>query len=189
MISLQTPLCNFNETAPDFLLTQDGKNYTPQNLCNKNGLLVMFICNHCPYVQAILPSLVLTVRNCQAIKIGCVAIMSNNIEDYPEDSPVHMKKLALDHHFSFPYLYDESQEVAKKFGAICTPDFFGYNSKLGLQYRGRFDSRGKTVSAPASNDLLEAMKMIAKTGFGPTNQIPSIGCSIKWKNQESIQEG
>ncbi|MDE3020510.1 MAG: thioredoxin family protein [Pseudomonadota bacterium] len=183
MISLQTPICNFGEKAPEFKLVQNQKTYTLNEVRDEKGLLVIFMCNHCPYVKCILPDLVITVHKCQAMKIGCLAIMSNDINDYPEDSPKNMKALSESFHFSFPYLYDASQEIAKKFGAICTPDFFGYNSNLELQYRGRFDSRGKSTGSFGNNDLIEAMHLIALTGSGPKNQSPSIGCSIKWKNQ------
>lgn len=179
-----TPVCAFNTPAVDFQLPDTaGKLWTLNECQGPNGLLIMFICNHCPYVQAILEGLVADTYQLRDIGINSVAIMSNNIEDYPADSPENMHKLAEQYHFSFPYLYDESQAVAKAYGAVCTPDFFGYNRDLQLQYRGRFDNRdNKTGFTPGSqHELLSAMQTIAQTGQGPREQTPSIGCSIKWK--------
>lgn len=141
----------------------------------------MFICNHCPYVQSILPALLV---DCQALiqaGVGCVAISSNDVANYPDDSFENMQKIAQEHAFPFPYLYDETQQVAKDCGAVCTPDFFGYNSNLELQYRGRFDDRGRSHKEQSTHELLAAMLNVATTGQGPDHQIPSIGCSIKWQ--------
>jgi hypothetical protein len=143
----------------------------------------MFICNHCPYVKAVRERLVRDTRELMSLGVGCVAIMANDPADYPEDSFENMKAVALEYDFPFPYLVDESQEVAKTFGAVCTPDFFGYNRALELQYRGRLDeSRKETAPADVRRDLFEAMKQVADTGQGPEHQIPSIGCSIKWRD-------
>ena len=148
----------------------------------KNGLLIMFICNHCPYVKAIQNRIVRDTDELKKLGMGSVAIMSNDPLDYPEDSFENMQKLAKQLNFSFPYLFDETQEVAKQYNAICTPDFFGYNSQYELQYRGRLDSSGKEMaSTNTTRELFEAMKLIAETGHGPAHQVPSMGCSIKWK--------
>jgi hypothetical protein len=142
----------------------------------------MFICNHCPYVQAVRERIVRDARELAEHGIGCVAIMSNDPSDYPEDSFDNMKRVAEQFDFPFPYLLDETQQTAKDYGAICTPDFFGYNADLGLQYRGRLDeSRKETAPAGVRRDLFEAMRQVADTGKGPEHQIPSIGCSIKWR--------
>lgn len=183
MALLKTPVCEFGKTAPDFrLLGVDGKRYSLADCTMQNGLLVMFICNHCPYVKAILPRLLEDARALQASQIGCVAICSNDPTDYPEDSYQNMQRLAKELAFPFPYLLDETQEVAKAFGAVCTPDFFGYNSNLKLQYRGRLDESGiKPAPENAKRELVEAMKMVAATGKGPKEQVVSQGCSIKWR--------
>ena len=142
----------------------------------------MFICNHCPYVKAVRERIVRDARELREHGIECVAIMSNDPTDYPEDSPENMRKVAQEFDFPFPYLLDESQQVAKTYGAVCTPDFFGYNADLGLQYRGRLDESRKQAASPdVRRDLFEAMKEVAATGKGPREQIPSMGCSIKWK--------
>ena len=142
----------------------------------------MFICNHCPYVQSVIDRIVRDARDMQAAGIGVVAISANDVRDYPQDGPQQMKAEAERHGFTFPYLYDETQEVARAYGAECTPDFFGYNAKGELQYRGRLDASGRAPGAPdAPRELFQAMALIARTGQGPRDQIPSIGCSIKWK--------
>jgi peroxiredoxin len=183
MVSLQTPVCDFGWKALDFDLPGvDGKRYNLASARGPKGLLVMFICNHCPYVQAIRDRLVRDCRELQQMGINTIAIMSNDPADYPEDSFDNMKKVAQEFSFPFPYVWDESQEVAKAYGAVCTPDFFGFNADLGLQYRGRLDaSRKEAASTNARRDLFEAMKEVALTGKGPAEQIPSMGCSIKWK--------
>jgi len=183
MASLETPVCDFGLLAPDFSLPGvDGNSWTRDHCRGPNGLLVMFICNHCPYVKAVRERLVRDARELSDHGIGCVAIMSNDPADYPEDGFDHMKRVAEEFAFPFPYLIDESQEVAKTFGAVCTPDFFGYNADLGLQYRGRLDeSRKETAPEGVRRDLFEAMKQVAETGRGPQQQVPSVGCSIKWR--------
>jgi peroxiredoxin len=183
MVSLETPVCDFGLPAPDFALPGvDGRTWTRDDCKGPNGLLVMFICNHCPYVQAVRERIVRDARELAEHGIGCVAIMSNDPSDYPEDSFDHMKRVAEQYDFRFPYLLDETQQTAKDYGAICTPDFFGYNADLGLQYRGRLDeSRKETAPAGVRRDLFEAMRQVADTGKGPEHQIPSIGCSIKWR--------
>ena len=183
MVSLETPVCDFGLPAPDFALPGvDGRTWTRDDCKGPNGLLVMFICNHCPYVQAVRERIVRDARELAEHGIGCVAIMSNDPSDYPEDSFDHMKRVAEQYDFRFPYLLDETQQTAKDYGAICTPDFFGYNADLGLQYRGRLDeSRKETAPAGVRRDLFEAMRQVAETGKGPEHQIPSIGCSIKWR--------
>lgn len=182
MAALETPICDFGQPAPDFdLLGIDGKRWSLAECRGENGLLVMFICNHCPYVKAVRERIVRDTNELRNFGIESVAIMSNDPTDYPEDSFEQMQAVAADYHFSFPYLLDETQEVAKQYGAICTPDFFGYNGRLELQYRGRLDeSRRETASPSVRRDLFEAMKQIATTGAGSKEQIPSIGCSIKW---------
>lgn len=148
--------------------------------------LVMFICNHCPFVKAVRERLVRDARELAGHGIGSVAIMSNDPTDYPEDSFEQMQKVARELDFPFPYLLDESQAVAQAYGAVCTPDFFGFNAELGLQYRGRLDASTKDTAPPgASRDLFEAMKRVAATGEGPAEQIPSMGCSIKWRSEDS----
>lgn len=186
MVSLQPPLCDFGWKAPDFDLPgTDGKRYSLANTRGKNGLLVMFICNHCPYVKAVRARIVRDTKELLAHGISSVAIMSNDPADYPEDSFENMKKVAEAENFPFPYLWDETQQVAKAYGAICTPDFFGFNAALELQYRGRLDASRKETVADARRDLFEAMVEVAKTGLGPSHQESSMGCSIKWKAASS----
>ena len=185
MVSLQTPVCDFDAPAPDFELPGvDGRTWTRDQCVGEKGLLVMFICNHCPYVKAVRDRLVRDARALEEYGINCVAIMSNDPADYPEDSFENMARVAEEFDFPFPYLMDETQEVAKAYGAVCTPDFFGYNADLGLQYRGRLDESRKEAAAPdVRRDLFEAMKQVAETGRGPAEQIPSMGCSIKWRDE------
>ncbi len=186
MVSLQTPVCQFGWQAPDFdLAGVDGRRHTLQSCMGENGLLVMFICNHCPYVQAILPRL---IRDCTELRdlhgIPSVAIMSNDPAEYAEDSFDNMVSIAERLAFPFPYLFDETQAVARAWDAICTPDFFGLNRAGQLQYRGRFDaSRKETAPDNARRDLFEAMVHVAVTQQGPLDQIPGMGCSIKWKHE------
>lgn len=184
MVALNPPLCDFGRPAADFALPgTDGRIHTLASCRGANGLLVMFICNHCPYVKAIIDRLIRDCRELTGHGIGCVAIMSNNVAEYPEDAPARMRQWAAELAFPFPYLYDESQSVARAYGAVCTPDFFGYNSELKLQYRGRLDASGRAPGAPdARRELFEAMVGIAASGRGPAEQIASIGCSIKWKD-------
>ncbi len=182
MVSLETPICDFGLAAPDFsLIGTDGKTWSRDDCCGPNGLLVMFICNHCPYVKAILDRIVRESEALNQLGVACVAIMSNDPEDYPQDSFENMQRIAQSMQFGFPYLWDETQLVAKSYGAVCTPDFFGYNAMLELQYRGRLDESGKSPASPnAQRELYEAMKQVAETGQGPEHQTASIGCSIKW---------
>lgn len=182
MASLTTPICEFDASALDFkLIDTNGKFLTLSDVRGEKGTLVAFICNHCPYVKAILPRLIKDIEELKSIGVNTVAIMSNDPSDYPEDSPENMKKIAKEMAFPFPYLFDETQQIAKAYGAICTPDFFGYNSDLKLQYRGRFDESRKETAPESSRDLYKAMKLVAETGIGPKEQTPSIGCSIKWR--------
>lgn len=182
-MALETPVCDFGLPAIDFSLPgTDGKVWTLDDCRGENGLLVMFICNHCPYVQAVLDRLVRDTNELKTMGVNAVAIMANDVNDYPEDSFDNMQRVAQEQGFSFPYLYDETQQVAQQYGAICTPDFFGYNKDLKLQYRGRLDaSRKEAAAADVRRDLFDAMKQVAETGHGPENQIPSMGCSIKWR--------
>jgi peroxiredoxin len=177
------PICNFDWSAVDFdLPATDGKRYKLSDVRGPNGLLVMFICNHCPYVKAVIDRI---VRDCAELKqhgIGSVAISSNDASNYPEDSFENMKRVAQDLRFPFPYLYDESQQIARSYDAVCTPDFFGFNADLKLQYRGRLDASKTSPVANARRELFEAMLDVARTGRGPTEQIASMGCSIKWKH-------
>ena len=182
MVSLQPPVCNFGRKATDFdLLGVDGKCYALSNSRGKNGLLVMFICNHCPYVKSIRERIVRDTRELQQHGINSIAIMSNDPAEYEEDSFDNMKKIASQYGYPFPYVWDETQQVAQDYGAVCTPDFFGYNARLELQYRGRLDASRKDVIANAPRDLFNAMVRVAETGNGPAEQIASMGCSIKWK--------
>jgi len=182
MVSLETPVCDFGRPAIDFSLRGvDGKLWTLEDCRGPRGLLVMFICNHCPYVKAIRDRIVRDARELLEHGVKTVAIMSNDAANYEEDSFENMRKIAQEFAYPFPYLYDETQEVAKAYGAVCTPDFFGYNADLALQYRGRLDaSRKQAAAADVPRDLFNAMVQVARTGQGPKEQIPSMGCSIKW---------
>jgi peroxiredoxin len=183
MASTETPVCDFGRPAADFaLFDTDGKLWRLADCRGPKGLLVMFICNHCPYVKAIQERLVRDVRELGKVGVHAVGIMSNDPTDYPEDSFDRMREVAKAWRYPFPYLYDESQAVAKAYGAVCTPDFFGFNANLELQYRGRLDASGRETAPPDyRRELFEAMKAVAETGRGPARQIPSIGCSIKWR--------
>lgn len=182
MALTETPVCEFGLPAPDFNLPGiDGKNWSLQDCRGDKGTLVMFICNHCPYVKAIQERLVRDTRELLEYGVRSVAIMSNDPADYPEDSPENMKKIARQFDYPFPYLFDESQDVARAYGAVCTPDFFGYNADLKLQYRGRLDASRLEPVAGARRDLFEAMRQVAETGKGPEEQLVSMGCSIKWR--------
>ena len=182
MVLTETPVCEFGLAAPDFRLEgTDGQHWTRDACMGEKGLLVMFICNHCPYVKAIIDKLVRDCRELTALGVGCVAIMPNDTEAYPADSFENMQKFAEEHDFGFPYLIDRDQQTAKAYGAVCTPDFFGYNRSAELQYRGRLDAAGRDPQAgPMERELFEAMKQVAKTGRGPEQQVASMGCSIKW---------
>jgi peroxiredoxin len=186
MARTETPVCDFGAPAHDFSLPGvDGKVWTLEQCRGESGLLVMFICNHCPYVKAVLDRIVRDARELGGHGVRSVAILSNDPTEYPEDSFDNMQRVAREKGFDFPYLYDETQEVAKAYGAVCTPDFFGYNADLQLQYRGRLDASRKETVADARRDLFEAMVEVARTGQGPREQIPSMGCSIKWKGSGS----
>ena len=179
------PVCDFGLKAPDFELPgTDGKTWRLRDIAGPNGALVMFICNHCPYVLAVIDRIVRDVRELQGLGVGAIAIMSNDPSEYPEDSFENMARVAAALNFPMPYVVDESQAVAKAYGAVCTPDFFGFNGRMELQYRGRLDASRKEAAADARRDLFEAMKQVAETGRGPDEQIPSMGCSIKWRDGE-----
>jgi peroxiredoxin len=182
MVSLETPVCDFGISAVDFsLMGTDGRIWTLEKCRGEKGLLVMFICNHCPYVKAIRERIVRDTRELLDYGINSVAIMSNDPKQYEEDSFENMQKVVEDYDFPFPYIVDSKQEIAKAYGAVCTPDFFGYNADLKLQYRGRLDASHKeTAPGEVRRDLFDAMKQVAQTGQGPEEQIPSMGCSIKW---------
>ena len=183
MVRMETPICDFGWKAPDFSLPGvDGRTCSLRDVAGPNGLLVMFICNHCPYVKAVIQRIVRDVAELKTLGIGAIAIMSNDPSDYPEDSFENMKRIAAAQGFPMPYVIDTSQEVARRYGAVCTPDFFGFNRSLELQYRGRLDASNKETAPDARRDLFEAMKQVATAQKGPAEQIPSMGCSIKWKN-------
>ena len=186
MVSLTTPVCEFGKKAVDFdLRGVDQQQWTLEKCRGERGLLVMFISNHCPYVKAIRKKLVRDTRELMALGVNSVAIMPNDTVAYPEDSIENMVRVSREFDFPFPYLLDESQEVARAYDAVCTPDFFGYNADMELQYRGRLDAAGpKSDDDSQARELFEAMKQVAETGHGPEHQIPSMGCSIKWRNPE-----
>jgi len=182
-VAEHTPVCDFGWKAPRFTLPGvDGKTYSLEELKGPNGTLVVFICNHCPYVKAVIDRLVRDATELKGLGINTVAICSNDATTHPDDSFEHMKDFAQEHGFTFPYLHDETQDAARAYDAACTPDFFGFNKGLELQYRGRLDESGRDPAGPdVRRELFEAMKQIAETGQGPQRQTPSIGCSIKWK--------
>ena len=185
MALTKTPVCDFGKKAEDFKLKSiDNKIISLNDIKGDKATLIMFICNHCPYVKAIIKDL---SKECEELRkdgVNSIAIMSNDTLEYPEDSFDNMKLFFKTHNLEIPYLYDEDQNIAKIYNAQCTPDFFGFNSDLKLQYRGRLDSSGRNSNdLNVERDLFNAMSDIAKSGNGPKNQIPSIGCSIKWKNQ------
>jgi len=181
-MAAQPPICDFGWKAVDFDLPGvDGKRHSLASARGPRGLLVMFICNHCPYVQAIRERLVRDCRELADHGIGSIAIMSNDPDDYPEDSFENMQRVASEFAYPFPYVFDETQQIAKAYGAVCTPDFFGFNAALELQYRGRLDASRKAPVPDSPRELFDAMVQVARTGRGPAEQMPSIGCSIKWK--------
>ncbi len=181
MVLTETPVCEFGKPAIDFELEGiDGKKWTLSDCKGPKGLLIMFICNHCPYVKSIQERLVRDTNELRSFGVYSVAIMPNDPSEYPEDSFENMQKVAKKYRYQFPYLIDSTQEIAKAYGAVCTPDFFGYNADLALQYRGRLDNSGMKAMPDAKRELFEAMKQVAESGKGPQEQIPSIGCSIKW---------
>ncbi len=182
MTLTETPICNFGEKAKDFnLLSTENKKVSLDDIRGENGTLVMFICNHCPYVKAVIKDIAQDAKFFESISVKSVAIMSNDVKNYPEDSFENMISFSKLHNFSFPYLIDESQKVAKEYGAVCTPDFFGYNKNLELQYRGRIrELKNLKPTTKGDSDLRVAMKLVSTSGKGPTKQIPSMGCNIKW---------
>jgi peroxiredoxin len=183
MPALETPQEPLGWAAPEFSLPDpSGKNYSLGDLRGVRGLVVFFICNHCPYVKAIADRLTQDAQVLLDLGYGVVAISSNDVESYPEDSPENMAKFAAAHGFPFPYLYDADQSVAKAFGAVCTPDIFGFDAMLKARYRGRLDASGREAVPDASRELIDAMRHVYRTGQGPEIQHPSIGCSIKWKD-------
>jgi len=179
---LDTPICDFGWPAPDFTLKDPtGKSYAMRDHLGDRGLLIMFICNHCPYVKAIGERLAADTAELMEQGFGVLAVMSNDYRAHPDDSPANMLKFAAHYGFNFPYLIDEDQSVGRAYGAVCTPDFFGFNKDGGLQYRGRLDNvRMNGNPAGRTKELVAAMEQIAKTGQGPRQQTPSMGCSIKW---------
>ena len=181
---IQTPICDFGKKAIPFeLKSTDDKILKLEDITGKNGTLIMFISNHCPYVKAVTKDIVEDCKNLENFGISSIAICSNDSVNYPEDSFENMVKFAKGNNFGFPYLTDETQKVAKAYDAVCTPDFFGYNKNLELQYRGRMRELKKLIPVRSGeSDLFQAMKQIAETGKGPKEQIPSAGCGIKWKH-------
>ena len=183
MVSARANICDFGWKARDFALEGvDGKTYSLAEVRGPRGTLVAFICNHCPYVRAVIGRLVAESNALRQIGVGTIAIMPNDAQAYREDSFDNMKAFAAKHGFAFPYVIDPTQAVARAYGAQCTPDFFGFNAQDELQYRGRLDASRATPVANARRDLFEAMKQVAETGRGPQDQIASMGCSIKWKD-------
>ena len=178
----QSTICKFGWKAQDFALKGvDGKTYTLADVRGKNGTLVIFLCNHCPYVRAVISRIVEEAKALQQLGVGVIGINANDPTDHPEDSFDKMQAFARQHGFPFPYVVDETQGTARAYDAQCTPDFFGFNAQDELQYRGRLDASRRELIAGARRDLYEAMKQIADTGKGPQEQIPSMGCSIKWR--------
>jgi peroxiredoxin len=182
-MAVSPPVCDFGWPAPAFRMpSTDGRTLALSDIAGPRGTLVMFICNHCPYVLAVLPRIVRDAGELIAAGIGVAAICSNDAATHPEDSFPRMAEMAARHAFPFPYLHDESQAVARAYGAACTPDFFGFDAAGGLQYRGRIDASGRNPAPPdAPRELYAAMMQVAATGRGPERQVPSMGCSIKWK--------
>jgi len=183
MVLSAAKICAFGWKARDFALKGvDGKTYSLADVRGPKGTLVVFLCNHCPYVKASIDRIVAEAKALRDIGIGTIAIMPNDTKTYPEDSLDKMKEFSGRHGFTFPYVIDEMQEIARSYDAQCTPDFFGFNAQDELQYRGRLDASRMTKVANARRDLFEAMKQVSETGRGPQEQFPSMGCSIKWKH-------
>ena len=181
--------CKFGWKAEDFnLLSVDGKYYSLQSIKGEKGTVIVFICNHCPYVIAIANRLSFEATELKKIGVNTIAIMSNDVDSYPEDSFINMKKFSDKYNFNFPYLYDSSQNIAKKYNAICTPDFYGFNKNLELHYRGRIDSGVMKNNNDIKRELYYAMEKIIKSNIGPKEQFNSFGCSIKWKNENKINQ-
>jgi peroxiredoxin len=184
-MAAETPICDFGWKAPEFHLEGiDGRSYSLEDVRGAKGTLVMFISNHCPYVRSVIDRIVRDVAALKDEGIGAVAIMANDTEAYPDDSFDNMKRFADQHRFNFPYLIDRTQEVARAYDAVCTPDFFGFNRGLGLQYRGRLDESKREAVPGARRELYQAMVRVAETGEGPKDQIAAMGCSIKWRPQD-----
>ncbi|MEM9843322.1 MAG: thioredoxin family protein [Pseudomonadota bacterium] len=179
---LDTPICDFGWPAPDFTLaTPDGDTHRMRDHLGEKGLLIAFICNHCPYVKAIADRLSADAADLKSEGFGVLAVMSNDYQSYPDDAPAKMTAFARQHGFGFPYLIDEDQAVARAYGAVCTPDFFGLDAAGGLQYRGRLDDAKMGDASQRNPELLNAMRQVGETGHGPEDQTPSMGCSIKWR--------
>ena len=179
---LDTPKAEIGWTAQPFTLADpDGRQFTLEEMRGEKGFLIAFICNHCPYVQAIVDRFVEDAHALQQEGVGVIAINSNDYQYVPADSPSKMKLFAEQHQFSFPYLVDEDQSVGRAYGAVCTPDFFGFNAKGQLQYRGRLDDARMGSVTDREPELLNALRQIAATDTGPELQHPSMGCSIKWR--------
>jgi peroxiredoxin len=187
MAALETPLCDFGWEAPRFTLKDAyGNPFSLDGVKGPYGTLVMFICNHCPYVRAVADRISRDAFDLQKKGIGVIAVMPNDYERYPDDAPDAMKRFAEEHRFSFPYVIDEAQNVARAYGAVCTPEFFGFNADLKLQYRGRLDaSRMAPAPRAAPRELYQAMCQVAETGRGPQEQHASMGCSIKWRGEDT----
>tara|TARA_A100000164_G_scaffold366773_1_gene387999 strand:+ start:43 stop:600 length:558 start_codon:yes stop_codon:yes gene_type:complete len=185
MALTKTPICEFGKKAHKFQLKSiDNKMISLDDFRGKNGTLIMFICNHCPYVKAIINDIVEDCKNLKSIGVNSLAISSNDVKNYPEDSFENMVKFSQKYNFNFPYLFDEDQKIAESYDAVCTPDFFGYNKNLELQYRGRIrELKDLTPIRNGDSDLFNAMKQIVETNKGPKIQVPSMGCSIKWQNK------
>ncbi len=183
-MSATSPTGQLGFRAPPFDLPGvDGRKHTLESVRGTNGVVVMFICNHCPYVKAVIDKIVRDARDLAAHDIGSIAIMSNDPTEYPEDSFDNMKAVAARHGFTFPYVIDETQDIGRAYGAVCTPDFFGFDSRLELAYRGRLDASGRSPDPNAARELYDAMLQVARTGKGPAKQTPSVGCSIKWRRE------
>jgi peroxiredoxin len=183
-MAASTPVCDFGWKAVDFSLPGvDGKAYRLADIAGPNGTLIVFMCNHCPYVRTAIDRIVRDAQELQALGIGVIAISANDPESHPEDSFDNMRLFAEQNGFSFPYVFDESQDIARAYDAVCTPDFFGFNKDLELQYRGRIDEAGRNPAPSGTRrELFEAMRQVAETGKGPQQQTASIGCSIKWRS-------
>ena len=179
----KTPICDFGNKEQKFnLKSTSGKILNLEEVKGNNGTLIMFICNHCPYVKAIVSDIVNDCKQLKNLGVNSLAICSNDVDNYPEDSFENMIKFAKNNEFNFPYVHDEAQDIANKYGAVCTPDFFGYNKNLELQYRGRIrELKDLKPVRDGDSELFIAMKRISESGVGPKNQIPSMGCNIKWK--------
>jgi len=187
MVSLQTPICDFGWNAIDFDLEGvDGRRYTLADVRGAKGTLVIFMCNHCPYVKAVINRIIRDARDLSEHGVGTIGIMVNDTVEYPEDSFDNMKRWSDELEFPFPYVIDPTQNIGRKYDAVCTPDFFGFNADMELQYRGRLDESKKQAASPeARRDLFKAMIQVAATGKGPEQQVPSMGCSIKWREDAS----